>query len=231
MNLLLSSRDGRKYDRRELLSLQLIYTFDKYSLCLLAMRNCQIKKGINADRRRKVRLSKHFFKAFINCSERSNYLVQATDQFVRAQFMSGNRAYCTLGIQYNVFGCSNSHTDKGGIASGQANSDELSGISDFTFGAIQNRGGSLRSSKQRSFIGIGNKLRRVPILSAHHEYRDPQSGDRANSLNPSRPAVLCKAHFVANDRNSHRSSDQCDSKKYIGFLHETTQSCLKGILA
>lgn len=231
MSIILILRGGRKYDRRQLLSLQLIYTFDKFSLSLLALRNCQHKKCINSDRRRKLRLSEPFFKAFINCRERSNYLVQAADQFVRPEFMSGNRAYCTLGIQDNEFCCSNSHADKRSIASGQANSDELRGISDFNIGAIQNRSGRLSSPNQRSFIGTGNKMRRVPILSAHYEYCDPQSGNRANRLNPSWPTVLCKPHFVANDRNSDRSSDQGDGKKCIGFLHKITQSCLKGILA
>lgn len=94
------------------------------------------------------------------------------------------------------------------------------------------KGRNCRSSAgHHANIRFGEKASGMCILPSHHEYRDPQSGDRANRLDPSRPTVLCKAHMVANERNSNRSSNQSDSKKYIGFLHENIQSYLKGILA
>lgn len=214
-----------------LLSLQCVDALNKYGLSFFALSDCLRKEGINFACMRKLRLRKPILKALVNCSEYIDQFIQTADHFVRAKFVCGNRSSCSLSIQYNKFSSTNSVADKLCIAIGQARDDELARRPDLVFGAIQNRSGRLRSPKQRSFIGICNKLSRVPVLSAHYENRDPQSGNRANRLNPSRPTVLCKAHFVANDRNSHRSPDQCDSKKYIGFLHETTQSCLKGILA
>ncbi|PVX36813.1 hypothetical protein C8C92_3435 [Janthinobacterium sp. 78] len=94
------------------------------------------------------------------------------------------------------------------------------------------KGRNCRSSAgHHAIIRFGEKASGMCILPAHHEYRHSQCSDGADRLNPARPAIFRQACIVANEPGNYRSRHQSDTKKYMGFLHECIQSCLKGILA
>jgi hypothetical protein len=86
-------------------------------------------------------------------------------------------------------------------------------------------------ANQGSLISIHQQHRRMPILPAHHIYRDRQRGDRADRLNPSRPIGLRQLVLIAQqcDVNDAENCEECDRE--VGIFHLLAKSCSKGIIA
>lgn len=151
----------------------------------------------------------------------------------RTQIVKRNRAECTVDVAHKVL-----RGNKGGsslclIHFLHALSYFAQALPDLPISIFHNYRDCLGTSFQAQLISLRDEPSGVCILPAHHEYRHSQCSDRADRLNPARPGVFCQARIVSNGLNKHRTSGERSSKKYIEkeFLHESIQSCLKGILA
>lgn len=168
---------------------------------------------------------------YLKITETFNYCLKCRSHFIRAQFMRrhGNQCVlCSFDVQGRGEACrSNSAHCAAAILKWQFSATHIH----LKNGPLD-KGLDRRSTAQKcALIRVEQKFSCVPILLTHYKYGDDQCSDRTDCLYPSRPAFLCQAKMVASDCNSNRSPDECNAKNYIGFLHESIQSCLKGILA
>lgn len=158
-------------------------------------------------------------------------LMQPVNHSVRAKLVGGNLLQSDTYLTQYVRSCVARHIQGMSSTTFCFRLNLVNRASQLKMGSIHKSRDGLCSPLQCSKICFIHQLGRSTVLTGHDKNCHDQCSDRADCLNPTRPSVPRKSHLVANYRNSHRSSDQGDSKKYIGFLHESTQSCLKGILA
>ena len=167
----------------------------------------------------------------LKMAEAVDHVLHSRSHFIRAQFVSGHNQKDSTRFRnvmnHRVF-CSAQQLDgadiryRGKYFRARFNLLQSSCKKNFDGG---------HPPKESSLVGFQQKFCSMFVLLAHYKNRHAQSCYRAYRLNPSRPAVLCQASIVANARGNDRSRHQCNSKKNMGFLHESIQSCLKGILA
>lgn len=163
--------------------------------------------------------------------KRVNHGMKTVHHFVAAQLMRGNHFQRTFALSQGWANNSPSGVKISVIASAGCASKGGSGFLQ-TFACTDNKSGHCcGATRHYPNISLSKKPRRVCILPTHHEYCHPQRSYRADGLNPAWPAIFRQASIVANVSGSDRSRHQCGTKKYMGFLHECIQSCLKGILA
>lgn len=167
----------------------------------------------------------------LKITETFNYCLKCRSHIIRAQFMRRHGNQCVL-CSFDVHGRGEACRSNSAHCAAAILKWQFSATHVHLKNSPLDKGLDRRSTAQKcALIRVEQKFSCVPILLAHHEYRDSQCSDRTDRLNPPRPRVSRQAHIVANDSGHDRPHDECNNKKCMGFLHENIQSCFKGILA
>lgn len=162
---------------------------------------------------------------------RINRLMQSFNHAVRPQLVRGDLLKCTFSLPQN---------SDAGVPSNDnfIKTTATCFVLNFVYARIKLQMRMIyecrycpRTSLQCFQIGIFYQFRGGTVLCAHYENRYPQCCYRADRLDPSRPCFSCQAYLIANDSSGRRASNEHCGKNYLGFLHNSIQSCLKVILA
>ena len=153
--------------------------------------------------------------------------VQTNDQLVGAKLMPRDGSYGCLRLCKLNFCCGHGEDQSSLVAAHYSFSDSPAKLRNLCISSIQYRRYGICSPQECPLV----RVKCVPVLSTHYKYRYSQRGYGANCLDPSGPSRFIQLEVVVNDRSQCHAPNECDTKKYMGFLHEFIQSCLKGILA
>ncbi len=231
MKRALQGQRSTKSELVRLLSFEGFNAFEKGGLGIFAIRNRLCQNPLNFCCGGKCCLMEQDFGPLIKCTEVLHNYAQTAYHFVGSQLLRRNGARCTLLLLKCKLRSDNRRPNFFFFPCRQTVRNQFTKVLQSIHGAIYYCGRCVSPSQHRSFICVNQEPSSMPILSTHYENCDSQCCNRSDRLDPSRPSLVCQARPVANDRNSHRTSDECDSKKCISFLHESSQSCLKGIIA
>lgn len=211
----------------QLKGLQHLHAFRMHRLRLLASFTSRLQEVSNHSGRWKGGSLQPYPQGYLEGTRYVQGHVQANHQLVRSKLMPWDRSYSSL-----RFRKLNSCSRHGGyqsplVAAHYSFGDCPAKLRNLRISSIQYRRYGISSLQKSTFIRVDC----VSILSRHHEYRYAQRGYGSNCLDPSGPSSFIQLEVVANDRSQGHAPNDCDTKKYAGFLHESIQSCLKGILA